>query len=58
MDWRFFWWVVNWRKKKRQIIIENIKNVDKKKIFIFKTRRQLNKWYKSQFKRKININLI
>ena len=57
MDWRFFWWVVNWRKKKRQIIIENIKNVDKKKIFIFKTRRQLNKWYKSQFKRKINVNL-
>ena len=40
------------------MIIENIKNVDKKKIFIFKTRRQLNKWYKSQFKRKININLI
>lgn len=49
----FLWWVLNWRKNKRQTIIENIKNIDKDKICIFKTRRQLNKWYKEKFNKKI-----
>lgn len=53
MSWEFFLWVVNWRKNKRKTIIENIKEVDNDKIYIFKTRRQLNKWYKNKFNRKI-----
>ncbi len=53
MSWKFFLWVVNWRKNKRKTIIENIKEVDNDKIYIFKTRRQLNKWYKNKFNRKI-----
>ena len=53
LDWKFFWWVVNWRKDKRQKIIESLQEIDIKKIHIFKTRRELNKWYKSEFSKKI-----
>ena len=45
MSWDFFMWVCNWRKNKRPKIIEDIKQVDSKKVLIFKNRRQLNKWY-------------
>ena len=54
MNWEFFWWVVKWRKNKRQTIIENIKGIDSDKIHIFKSRRQLNKWYKEKFNEKMN----
>ena len=53
MDWKFFWWVVKWRKNKRPTIIESIKEIDSDKIYIFKSRRQLNKWYKEKFNEKI-----
>lgn len=53
MSLEFFWWVVNWRKNKRQTIIENLQEIESDKIHIFKTRRQLNKWYKNEFNRKI-----
>ncbi len=53
MSWDFFWWVVNWRKNKRPTIIKNIQEVDNEKIHIFKTRRELNKWYKNKFNAKI-----
>ena len=53
MDWKFFWWVVKWRKNKRPTIIESIKEIDSDKIHIFKSRRQLNKWYKEKFNEKI-----
>lgn len=53
MSLEFFWWVVNWRKNKRQTIIENLQGIESSKIHIFKTRKQLNKWYESEFNRKI-----
>ena len=53
MSWEFLWWVVNWRKNKRQTIVNNLKEISNYKIHIFKTRRQLNKWYKNQFNEKI-----
>lgn len=53
MNSEFFWWVVNWRKNKRNGIIKMINQVDSNKIYIFKNRRQLNKWYKNQFNKKI-----
>lgn len=56
ISFKFLFWVLNWRKNKRQEIIENIKNIDSNKIHIFKTRRELNKWYKSKFKNKIKLN--
>lgn len=53
MSWEFFWWVANWRKNKRQKIIEILKEIDNDKIHIFKTRNELNKWYKNEFNEKI-----
>lgn len=53
MTWKFFWFVVNWRKTRRAEIIEKINKVDSSKVHIFKNRRQLNKWYKETFGKKI-----
>lgn len=55
MTWKFFWFTVNWRKNKRKEIIDKINKVDKNKIYIFKNRRQLNRWYKKQFNKKIDV---
>lgn len=53
MSWDFFLLVLNWRKNKRGNIIENIKEIDKEKVLVFKNRRQLNRWYKKEFNKKI-----
>ena len=53
MSWKFFLLVVNWRKNKRQTIIDTLQNVNNDKVHIFKTRKQLNKWYKDMFNEKI-----
>lgn len=53
MTWKFFWFVVNWRKTRRAEIIEKINKVDSSKVHIFKNRRQLNKWYKETFGKKM-----
>lgn len=55
MSWDFFLWVLNWRKNKRGNIIENINQIDKNKVLFFKNRRQLNKWYKENFGKKMNV---
>ena len=55
LDWQFFWWVVKWRKNKRQKIIEMLQEVDSDKLHIFKTRKELNKWYLNQFCKKIQL---
>ena len=43
----------NWRRDKRNEIIEKINKIDKNKVIIFKNRRQLNRWYKKEFNQKI-----
>lgn len=53
MSWEFFWFVVNWRKNKRTEILERIDKIDNNKVHIFKNRRQLNRWYKNKFDKKI-----
>ena len=53
MSWKFFFLVVNWRKNKRQTIIDTLQNVNNDKVHIFKTRKQLNKWYEDMFNEKI-----
>lgn len=53
MNWEFFWWVVNWRKNKRKGILKMLCQVDNNKVHIFKSRRQLNKWFEKQFNKKI-----
>ena len=49
----FLLWVWNWRKDKREVVIESLKKVETEKVIIFKNRRQLNKWYKKEFNKKI-----
>lgn len=56
MSWEFFKWVLNWRKNKRQKIMNVLKNVDKNKVLIFKNRRSLNKWYYKNFNEKMKID--
>lgn len=53
MSLEFLWWVVNWRKNKRQTIIKNLQGIESNKIHIFKTRKQLNKCYENKFNKKI-----
>ena len=53
---KFILWVIKWRKNKRKKILEEIKNVDSEKVLIFKSRKQLNKWFVKEFNAKIEIN--
>ena len=55
MSFKFFMLVVKWRKNKRQFIIDTLENIDKNKVIIFKNRRKLNKWYKKEIGKKINV---
>ena len=41
------------RKNKRAEIIEKINRIDSNKVYIFNNRKQLNKWYKNTFGKKI-----
>ena len=51
----FLIWTLRWRKDKRPAIIEAINKCEDKKIIIFKSRRQLNKWYKDKFGKEIKV---
>ena len=55
MTWSFLKWVWNWRKNKRKIVLDAINEVKPSEILIFKSRRQLNKWYYNTFKHKMKI---
>jgi adenylate kinase family enzyme len=44
MDREFFFYVLKYNKKKRNIIVENLEEIDKNKVLIFKNRKTLNKW--------------
>jgi len=53
LNWEFFKYVLNYRKKKRHFVVEAIENVDKNKVLIFTKQKALNKWLKEQ-----NIDII
>ena len=53
MSLEFLSWAWNWRKDKRDEIMSHINNIDKEKVLVFKNRRQLNKWYKREFDKRI-----
>ena len=55
MTLEFFLYVLNWRKNKRPNVIRYIEKMEKRKLLIFKNRRQLNKWYENEFNKKIII---
>ena len=53
MSWKFLWLVINWRKNKRNEIIEKISKIDNNKVHVFYKRKQLNKRYKNTFGKKM-----
>lgn len=55
MSLEFFLWVLHWRKNKRNKIIEEISEIEKKRILIFKNKRALNKWYYNKFNKNIEL---
>lgn len=42
----FIKYVATYNKKKRHIITDNLKNIPKDKVLIFKNQKDLNKWLK------------
>ena len=53
ISWEFLWLVINWRKNKRNEIIEKISKIDNNKVHVFYKRKQLNKRYKNTFGKKM-----
>lgn len=47
--------VLKFKKEKRPGIIDEINKVDKDKVLIFKNRRALNKWFKMEFNKKMEV---
>ena len=47
--------VLKFKKEKRPAIVEEINKVDKDKVLIFKNRRALNKWFKMEFNKKMEV---
>lgn len=44
IDWKFFKYVITYRKRARKKIVEKIKNTSKDKVCIFKNRSELDRW--------------
>lgn len=53
MSFEFLMFAMNWRKNKRNEIMEKVNKIDANKVLIFKNRRELNKWYIQEFNQKI-----
>ena len=53
MDKEFFTYVLKYNKVKRKVIVENLEGIDKEKILVLKSSRQVNKWLEKE-KSKIN----
>lgn len=46
LNWHFTKYVLTYNKKKRPLILENLKNIPKDKVLIFKKQKDLNNWLK------------
>lgn len=44
LDKEFLFYVLNYNKNKRKYIVENLENIDKEKLLVFKNRKMLNDW--------------
>lgn len=55
MNLEFIKQTLNWDKEKKNIVYKVLEDNKEKKIFIFKNRRQLNKWYEKEFNKKIEV---
>ena len=55
LDFEFLKCVINYNKSKRHIVLDNLGNIPKDKVLIFKKQTDLNKWLKSLTNEKIII---
>lgn len=55
MSFHFLCWVWNWRKNKRKIVCDILDGFDKSKLLVFKNRKSLNRWFKKEFDKKIEV---
>ena len=55
LDFEFLKCVINYNKSKRHIVLDNLGNIPKGKVLIFKKQTDLNKWIKSLTNEKIII---
>lgn len=46
LNFTFIKYVATYNKKKRHIIVDNLRDISKDKVLIFKKQRDLNKWLK------------
>lgn len=46
LDFTFIKYVVTYNRKKRHVIVDNLKDIPKDKVLIFKKQKDLNKWLK------------
>ena len=53
MDKTFFTYVLKYNKEKRKIIVNNLNEINKEKLVVLKSRKQINKWLKI-FERSLN----
>ena len=53
MSLEFLLWVINWRRNKRANILNIIGEINNEKVLIFKNRRNLNKWFRDNFNKKM-----
>lgn len=55
MDWEFITSTIKWDKTRGVAIKEALEKNKDKDVLVFKNRRKLNKWYKEEFNKKIEV---
>ena len=55
MSFTFLWFTAKWNHTKRKQLLSALERHNDREIVIFKNRRQLNKWYKAEFGKEIEL---
>ena len=55
MNWKFFKLVIKWEEGRKELINKALEENKDKNIIVFKNRRKLNKWYKKEFGKRIEV---
>ena len=55
MSFTFLWFTAKWNYTKRKQVLAAVERNNDREIVIFKNRRQLNKWYKEEFGKEIEL---
>lgn len=55
MNWKFLKQVIKWEKGRKELINKTLEENKDRNIIIFNNRRKLNKWYKNEFGKRIEV---